>query len=72
MAKQLTETEMLWANFVKAVRSEVRLKHSIRADNELNVKVPLLETRFMAAVKAGREVDFVLNELTELSAEVGS
>jgi hypothetical protein len=71
MAKQLTDSELLYQNLVKAVRSNVRLKHSIRADRELNYRIPDLEKKFMAALKAGRAEDFA-SEMAQLTAgEVG-
>lgn len=70
--KQLTETEMLWANFVKSVRANVRLKYSLRADRELNQVLPELEKRFMAAVKAGKEQELVVDEAANVVLELGS
>ena len=70
--KQLTETEMLWANFVKAVRANVRLKHSLRADRELNEALPALEKKFGAAVKAGKEMELVVDEAARVVLELGA
>lgn len=69
MAK-LTETERLERNMVKAVRSQIRLKHSIRADNELFRMLPDLKKDFDAAVKNGKAKEFVLSKITEVTDAV--
>jgi hypothetical protein len=70
--KELTESELLYANLVKARRSQVRLKYSIRADRELNTVIPKLEKDFMKALKAGREEEFIFEVLELGSGEVGT
>lgn len=67
MAKQLTDVELAWANLVKAIRSQVRLKHSLAADRELNRLIPKIETQFMKAVKAGETREFVLAAVSEVA-----
>lgn len=68
--KQLTDTELAWAALVKAVRSQVRLKHSLAADRELNTLIPEIEKDFMAAVKAGTAREFVLTAVSEVTDAV--
>ena len=70
--KQLTESEMIWAQFLKSVRATVRLKHSMRADQELNQLLPQLEKAFQAAQKLGIEKDLVVAEASRLLRELGS
>ena len=70
--KQLLESELTWAAFVKSVRSTVRLKHSLRADRELNQLLPQLEKAFQAAQKLGLEKDLVVEESARLTRELGS
>lgn len=41
-------------NMLKVIRTAVRLKHSIAADEELNEVLPRAEAKFNAAVMAGR------------------
>jgi len=67
-----TEEEMLWANFVKAVRSNVRLKYSLRADRELNTLLPELELRFAGALKHQQTLDLAVEEAAQVVLELGS
>jgi len=48
-----TELEQLWANYRKALVAQIRLKHSIRADNEINRRLPAAKRAFNAAVQRG-------------------
>jgi hypothetical protein len=41
------------ANMLKRVRSEVRLKHSLEADDELRVVLPVLTAEFERALQDG-------------------
>lgn len=66
----LTETEMLERNLVKAARSQVRLKHSLAADRELNVLIPALKKDLEKAIKAGEAREFVLSAVSGLSNAV--
>jgi type II secretory pathway component PulJ len=70
VAKQLTESELLYQNLVKAVRSSKRLKYSILADRELNEVIPQLEKDFMAALKAGREEEFAIESALAAAQDV--
>lgn len=45
------------ANLLKAIRTAVRLKHSIQADIELNDVLPEAEKKFNAAVMRGQLPD---------------
>lgn len=54
-----TDLELTKAQIIKAVRTNIRLKHSLRADAELNEVVPDLEEKIeadWASSKSG-EVD---------------
>lgn len=46
--------DQAWANRVKALRAAIRLKHSIAADNELNVRIDAEYRRFYKAVQEGK------------------
>lgn len=41
------------ANMLKVIRTSVRLRHSINADEELNELLPRVEARFNASVMRG-------------------
>lgn len=45
------------ANMLKMVRTAIRLRHSIEADNELNEVLPKAEAAFNAAILAGEIPD---------------
>jgi len=49
-----TQVEQAWANRLKAIRTAIRLKHSIAADNELNAVVEKERKEFMASVLKGQ------------------
>ena len=46
--------DQAWANRVKALRAAVRLKYSIMADNELNLRIDAEYKKFYKAVQEGR------------------
>jgi hypothetical protein len=46
--------EQAWANRVKALRAAIRLKYSIMADNELNMRIDQEYKRFYKAVQEGK------------------
>jgi hypothetical protein len=54
MSVHKAEAEQARANTLKIIRAAVRLKHSINADNELNVVLPEAEMRFDSAIQRGR------------------
>jgi hypothetical protein len=54
-----TAQEMDKAKVMKAVRSAVRLRHSIEADYELNEVLPRVEAEFDRALAEGKQ--FVLD-----------
>jgi hypothetical protein len=64
---KLTDTERIERNMVKAVRSQIRLKHSIKADNELFRLLPDLKKDFDAAAKNGKAKEFALAKITEVT-----
>lgn len=55
--KQKSEIQQALADKLKSVRSAVRLKHSIAADNELNIELPKAETDFYKVVNKGELPD---------------
>ncbi len=69
--KQLTENELLWSKFVKAVRANIRLKYSLMADEELNRLLPELEKKFAAAEKLGQAKDLAVEEASKILLELG-
>jgi hypothetical protein len=42
------------ANTLKTIRALIRLKHSIAADEELNEKLPLAQSKFDSAILRGQ------------------
>jgi len=67
---KLTDTEILERALFKAVRSQTRLKYSIKADRELFRTLPGLKQEFEAAVKAGTAREFVTSKITEIADAV--
>lgn len=67
---QLTDIEMLERNLVKAIRSQVRLKHSLAADRELNLILPAVKLEFEKAIKEGRAAEFALSAVSGISDAV--
>lgn len=51
--RQKTEIEMAKARLFKCVRTAVRTKHSLEADQELNEVLPKAEKEFDTAVLSG-------------------
>jgi hypothetical protein len=47
-------SEQTWANVLKAARAAVRLKHSLRADEELNEVLPRLQEEYTRAINRGQ------------------
>mgnify|MGYP001558748527 CR=1 FL=1 len=54
MSTQRDKVDQARANMLKTIRTAVRLRHSIAADDELNELLPLAEARFNAAVMKGK------------------
>ena len=54
MSTQRDKVDQARANMLKTIRTAVRLKHSIAADDELNEVLPMAEAKFNAAVMKGR------------------
>lgn len=51
-------------NMVKRIRSEVRLKHSLAADDELRDVLPRLQAEFELALQSGRVLELQPGTLT--------
>lgn len=60
-AKDPVEVEL--AAVVKATRTNIRLKHSIAADKEINETIPEVEKAFYAAVQRGKKYKAQVYEL---------
>jgi hypothetical protein len=52
-AQQRVPIEQAWANRAKIIRSAIRLKHSVAADNEINDTLKDELIKFEAAVQRG-------------------
>lgn len=52
--KKLDKVDRARADLMKIVRSAVRLKHSLAADEELNEVLPAAEIRFNAQILKGQ------------------
>ena len=53
MTVQKLKEDQARANMLKVIRTAIRLKHSIAADEELNEVLPLAEKKFNAALHRG-------------------
>lgn len=53
MAVHRDDVDQARVNVLKTVRTAIRLRHSINADNELNEVLPKVEARFNAQVMRG-------------------
>lgn len=62
---QLTKHQIEKARMLKACRAAVRLKHSLRADEELYQRLPELERRIDAALLAGETLKLTTAELLQ-------
>lgn len=60
------EIEQRRANTLKIIRTAIRLKHGIAADNELNEVLPRAQAKFDAAVQRGQ-----LPEAADIKKAVG-
>jgi hypothetical protein len=52
--KRLGDIELQRAQLLKALRTNIRLKHSLAADEEINEKLPAFEAAFDKAVQSGK------------------
>lgn len=57
MTVRKDQVEQARANLIKVMRSAIRLRHSIAADEELNLKLPAAEKVFNAQVLRGELPD---------------
>lgn len=62
---QKGELELQKAQILKAVRSNIRLRHSLAADAELNEKLPEIERQVDAAIRAGRVYELDIKSVLE-------
>ena len=61
--RRKTRQELQRSQLVKVIRSTVRLKHSIAAEEELNEVLPHYLEKFDRALERGLPFDFDTNEL---------
>jgi len=52
-AEERTDHEMLWLNYRKALTAQIRLKHSLRADNEINRTIHKAKIEFEKQLQQG-------------------
>lgn len=62
---QKGELELQKAQILKAVRSNIRLRHSLAADAELNEKLSEIERQVDAAIRAGRVYELDIKSVLE-------
>jgi hypothetical protein len=55
-------------NHKKIVRNAIRLKHSIEADNELNIVMPMVEARLNALAQQGLIPTMSITEVLDFAA----
>lgn len=58
-----TELEVRKAAIMKAVRTNIRLKHSLNADEELNTKLPEVEKEIDLAMQSGSAYELDIKEV---------
>ena len=63
--KKLTKSEVEKAALLKAVRANIRLKHAIAADQELNEKIPEIEAAIDRAIAAGTVYELDIRSVLE-------
>jgi len=62
---QLGEIELQKKRILKVVRSNIRLKHSLAADEELNEKLPEIERRIDVAIQSGTVYELDIKSVLE-------
>lgn len=60
-----TTLEMQKAAALKALRAGIRLKYALRADAEINERLPELERRIDNAIAAGTPLELTVGELLD-------
>jgi hypothetical protein len=65
MTVKKTESELQKALLVKVLRSQVRLKHTLEAERELNEVLPAAEKAFDKALQRGELLDD--NDIEEIA-----
>lgn len=67
MTVQKTEIELQKALMVKVLRSQIRLKHTLEAERELNQVLPEAERQFDVAVQRGElpAVEEIVRDVVE-------
>jgi hypothetical protein len=61
--KQLDRLEVSRAAILKAVRANIRLKHALAADVEINDVLPELERRINDAIASGKPFELDIAEV---------
>lgn len=67
MTVQKTEIELQKALMIKVLRSQIRLKHTLEAERELNQVLPEAERQFDVAVQRGElpAVEEIVRDVVE-------
>lgn len=60
---QRTESQQMWFKARKAAVAAIRLKHTLRAEDEINDVIPALQKRFELAQKGGPEFELETADL---------
>ena len=63
--RQLSGAELEKARILKAVRANIRLKHSLEADEEINAKLPGIEKAIDRAINAGTVYELDIHSVLE-------
>ena len=63
--KKLTRPELEKARLLKAVRANIRLKHTLEADAEINEKLPEIEAAIDRAIAAGTVYELDIRSVLE-------
>jgi len=63
--KRLGDIELQRAQLLKALRTNIRLRHSLAADQELNEKLPTFEAAFDKAVQSGKVYELDIRSVLE-------
>lgn len=65
MTAQKTALQLQKAAALKALRTGIRLKYSLLADEEINRLIPALETRIDDAIASGRQLELTVGQLLD-------
>lgn len=63
MADKRTESQQTWFKVRKTAVNAIRLKHSLRAEDEINERLPDLQKRYETALKGGEPFELETADL---------